>query len=90
MTAKLFGATVQVYNNEYTNVVEAGDPVEYVYNNEIPSFTPSGNYLVTFDFFDANRNKVGCAGIKFTLWYIINNMIDINVSPMVDFSLRNS
>lgn len=41
VTAKLNGITMQVLHTPYTSIFDGGDPFTYVYNNEIPSFTPS-------------------------------------------------
>lgn len=41
LTAKLNGIVMSVQHNAFTNKVDAGDPVQYVFNNEIPGFVPS-------------------------------------------------
>jgi len=41
ITAKLNGVTMQILHVPYTKAFAAGDPLTYIYNNEIPGFTPS-------------------------------------------------
>jgi hypothetical protein len=41
LVVKLLGIPVATFHNPYAQTYEAGDTVNYVYNNEIPSFTPS-------------------------------------------------
>ena len=43
ITAKLNGVTMQVLHVSYKDIFDGGDPINYLYNNEIPSFTPSVN-----------------------------------------------
>jgi hypothetical protein len=41
VTAKLNGVTMQILHTPYKQTFDQDDPITFVYNNEIPGFTPS-------------------------------------------------
>lgn len=61
------GILVSTIPIENTNVYDEGDPVTFKYTNTFPSFTPSGKFLVNFEFINDAGVIVGCGGIKFNL-----------------------
>lgn len=63
----LSGVLVSTIEIRNIDVYDQGDPVTFVYQNFFPTYTPSGKYLVNFEFYDIVNVAVGCAGIRFSL-----------------------
>ena len=63
LTVKLNGVGIHNQTMPFNQSFEDGDSVEYKYSTEIPSFVPSGNYALTFQFRRKNGSANGCIAI---------------------------
>jgi hypothetical protein len=51
----------------YTKTYDQSDVVEFTYSNFIPSFAPSGTYVLIFQFIDSKEKENGCITFQFKL-----------------------
>lgn len=64
---KINGAALHEEDIPFTDSFDAGDTVKFVYAQDIPSFSPSGTYTLTFQFYDSKNKANGCVGFTFKL-----------------------
>ena len=64
---KLNGLPLHDETNKFQFTFDSGDIVQYKFDNLIPSFAPSGTYLLTFNFKDSSNNNLGCFSFSFKL-----------------------
>jgi hypothetical protein len=64
---KLNGLFLHSETATFSQVYDSGDILTYKYNNFIPSFAPTGTYLLTFNFKDKANGNQGCFSFTFKL-----------------------
>jgi hypothetical protein len=67
LTVKLNGVVLDKENITYTKSFDSGDVVDFAYTNFIPSFAPSGTYVLIFQFIDSSDKNNGCITFQFKL-----------------------
>lgn len=67
LEVKLNGLFLHSEAIAYAKTYDSGDILEFKYTNFIPSFAPSGTYLLTFNFKDKAGKAVGCFNFTFKL-----------------------
>lgn len=67
LTVKLNGAFLHDETVDYKKSYDGGDTVEFTFNNFIPSFSPPGSYLLSFQFVDTSGKNNGCFSFQFKL-----------------------
>lgn len=67
LTVKLNGAPLDQQTHQFTNSYDAGDAIEYSFENYIPGFAPIGTYTLNFQFIDSKDKNNGCMSFQFKL-----------------------
>lgn len=67
MTVRLNGAPLHSESVAFTESYDVGDTVEFKFVNYVPSFAPSGNYGINFQFTDKKGANNGCFTMLFKL-----------------------
>lgn len=67
LDVKLNGLFLHSETIGYKDEYDEGDTVTFKYTNFIPSFAPSGTYLLTFNFKGAGNVALGCLSFNFKL-----------------------
>jgi hypothetical protein len=67
LTVKLNGVVLNKDTIPFTKSYDESDVVDWAYSNFIPSFAPSGTYVLIFQFIDSNDKENGCITFQFKL-----------------------
>ena len=65
IAVKFNGAVLNKQTVDFAQNYDEGDVLEFSFMSFIPSFAPSGNYIMTFTFVDTDEKDQGCVGFSF-------------------------
>jgi hypothetical protein len=67
LTVKLNGVVLNKDTIPFTKSYDESDVIDWSYSNFIPSFAPSGTYVLIFQFIDNGDKDNGCITFQFKL-----------------------
>lgn len=67
IVVKFNGTPLDKQSTDFVQNYEEGDILEFSFKSFVPSFAPSGAYIMTFTFVDTKDANQGCVGFQFKI-----------------------